>query len=257
MDPFALEVEDLWFSYGSHVILKDVNLKLKQGEFVAVLGPNGSGKTTLIKLVLGILKPDRGSIRMLGKRPSEVVDQIGYVPQETTLNKSFPISVRDVALMGRLGHTGRVSRYSRHDREVADDVLKRVGMWDYRDRPIGKLSGGQRQRVLIARAIASDPKILFLDEPTSSIDKEFQTDLYEFLKDLNRTVTIVVISHDLSIVSSYAKSVACVNQTVFFHDGAEITQELMDSAYHCPVDLIAHGMPHRVLHSHNRGSEDV
>ncbi len=257
MTPLALEVENLWFSYGSHVILQDVNLQLKQGEFLAVLGANGSGKTTLIKLVLGILKPDRGSIRILGGDPSKTAGRIGYVPQETTLNKSFPISVRDVALMGRIGRLGRFSRYSPSDREKADAALERVGMWGLRDRPIGKLSGGQRQRVLIARAIASEPDILFLDEPTSSVDKGFQENLYGFLKELNERVTIVVISHDLSIVSSYAKSIACVNRTVYFHDHAEITQELLDQVYQCPVDVIAHGpIPHRVLQLHKDHEED-
>ncbi len=255
MDPLAIAVENLWFSYGNQVVLKNVNLELTQGEFLAVLGPNGSGKTTFIKVLLGILKPDRGTVRILGAEPSEVTDRIGYVPQETTLNKSFPISVRDVAIMGRIGHVGRFSRYSRRDRAIADAALERVGMWDYRDRPIGKLSGGQRQRVLIARALASEPKILFLDEPTSSIDRQFQTDLYEFLKELNKTVTIVVISHDLTVLSSYVKSVACVNQTLYYHNGAEITSDMLQTAYHCPVEVIAHGVPHRVLHVHKDGDD--
>jgi zinc transport system ATP-binding protein len=183
--------------------------------------------------------------------------RIGYVPQETTLNKSFPISVRDVALMGRIGRLSRFSRYSRADREKADAALERVGMWELRDRPIGKLSGGQRQRVLIARAISSEPDILFLDEPTSSVDKGFQENLYGFLKELNERVTIVVISHDLSIVSSYAKSIACVNRTVYFHDHAEITEDLLNQVYQCPVDVIAHGpVPHRVLHLHEDHEKD-
>jgi len=152
--------------------------------------------------------------------------------------------------MGRLGLRGRDRRYIREDRDFAQRVLEKVGMWEYRNRPIGKLSGGQRQRVYIARALAAEPRILLMDEPTASVDSRFQTELYEFLKELNSTITIIVVSHDMSVLSSYIKSVACLNQTIFYHDGAELTDEMIHSAYHCPVDLIAHGMPHRVLRKH-------
>jgi zinc transport system ATP-binding protein len=250
MRPSAIEVKDVWFSYDGQTVLRDVNLRIDQGEFLAILGPNGSGKTTLLKLMLGILKPSRGTIRVLGQEPSGVADRIGYVPQDTNINKDFPISVMDVALMGRLGHAGRSRRYSGDDRRLVRDALEKVNMWDYRRRPIGKLSGGQRQRVFIARALAADPQILFMDEPTASVDREFQSELYDFLKELNTSATVVVISHDLSVLSSYVKSVACLNQTLYFHDSAEITQEMVDMAYHCPVELIAHGLPHRVLRKH-------
>jgi zinc transport system ATP-binding protein len=175
---------------------------------------------------------------------------VGYVPQGTDFNRGFPVSVLDVALMGRMSAARIGRRYSREDREKVKDVLEKVGMWGYRNRPIGKLSGGQRQRVFIARALATNPEILFLDEPTASVDSEFQTDLYDFLKALNEEVTIVVISHDIGIISAHMKSIACVNNHFIFHPGPEITQEMLDMAYQCPVDLIAHGLPHRVLHSH-------
>lgn len=249
--PPAIEVKDVWFSYDGQAVLRDVNLRIDQGEFLAILGPNGSGKTTLLKLMLGILKPTRGTVRVLGQEPSGVADRIGYVPQDTNINKDFPISVMDVALMGRLGHAGRSRRYSEDDRRLVRSALEKVDMWEFRKRPIGKLSGGQRQRVFIARALAADPEILFMDEPTASVDREFQSELYEFLKELNTSATVVVISHDLSVLSSYVKSVACLNQTLYFHDSAEITQEMIDMAYHCPVDLIAHGLPHRVLRRHD------
>ena len=156
----------------------------------------------------------------------------------------------DVTLMGRLkrSHIGR--GYSGEDRDKVKEVLKKVGMWDYRRRPIGKLSGGQRQRVFIARALVTDPELLFLDEPTASVDIEFETDLYDFLRELNKEVTIVVITHDIGVVSSYMKSIACVNGYLVLHKGGKITKEMIDVAYQCPVDLIAHGLPHRVLHSH-------
>ncbi len=247
----AIEVSNVSFYYNSHPILVDVNLSVKEGDFLAIIGPNGSGKTTLLKIILGILKPAQGRVRVFGQGPSEHSGLVGYVPQDTGINKGFPISVTDVTLMGRLGHPGRVRRYTGEDRECARHVLEKVGMWDYRDRPIGKLSGGQRQRVLIARALAAEPKILLMDEPTASVDAKFQTDLYAFLKELNATITIVIVSHDMSVLSSYIKSVACLNQTLFHHDAAELTDEMIHSAYHCPVDLIAHGMPHRVLRKHD------
>ena len=250
MDSWAVEINDLWFSYNGHLVLREVDLKLKRLEFLAILGPNGSGKTTLLKLMLGILKPDRGEIRVLGKEPSQVVDRIGYVPQDTSFNKGFPISVMDVVLMGRIGHARRSWRYSAQDRKMAREALERVGLSHLGKRHVGLPSGGQRQRVFIARALAAKPEILFMDEPTASVDKEFHSELYEFLRELNKTVTILVVSHDLSVLSSYVKSVACVNQRLFYHDTAELTAEMLDMAYHCPVELVAHGLPHRVLRNH-------
>ncbi len=250
MEPYAIEFENVWFSYEKTTILQDVNLFLEQGEFLGIIGPNGGGKTTLLKLMLGILKPDKGRIRILGQAPHDASHRVGYVPQGTDFNRSFPVSVSDVALMGRMTASRLGRRYAKEDREKVRDVLEKVGMWDHRNRPIGRLSGGQRQRVFIARALATDPEILFLDEPTASVDHEFQTDLYDFLKALNEDVTIVVISHDIGIISSHMKSIACVNKHFIFHSGAQITQEMLDMAYQCPVDLIAHGLPHRVLHTH-------
>lgn len=250
MEALAIDIEDVWFFYDGHPVLKGIDLKVEPLDFLAILGPNGSGKTTLLKILLGVLKPNRGSIRIFGREPGKAADRIGYVPQDTNVNKGFPISVMDVAIMGRLGQEGRARRYSTLDHDIAREALERVGMWEYRHRPIGKLSGGQRQRVFIARALSAQPAILFMDEPTASVDREFQTELYDFLNELNQSITVVVVSHDLSVLSSYVKSVACLNQTLFYHDSAEITQEMIDMAYHCPVDLIAHGLPHRVLRKH-------
>jgi zinc transport system ATP-binding protein len=142
-------------------------------------------------------------------------------------------------------------RFSGPDKIAARQALERVEMWEYRKRRIGELSGGQRQRVFMARALVGEPKILLLDEPTASVDQKGQTDFYALLKELNENVTIVVVSHDLMVLSSYIKSVACVNQQVFFHDAPEITKDMLEMAYHCPVELIAHGVPHRVLPKHS------
>jgi zinc transport system ATP-binding protein len=246
----AIEVDHVFYSYEGADVLKDVSFKLEQGEFLGIIGPNGGGKTTLLKLLLGILKPDRGRIRILGQEPNDAGKRVGYVPQDVGLAPSFPISVMGVALMGRLSRSKMGKRYTEEDREKVKNALEKVGMWEYRDRPIGKLSGGQKQRVFIARALSTDPEILFLDEPTTGVDTEFQTHLYDILKELNQKVTIVVITHDIGVISSYMKSVACLNQRFIFHEGSHITQKMIDIAYQCPVDLIAHGLPHRVLATH-------
>jgi len=246
-----VEMENVWFSFNGIPVLKEANLTVHRGDFLALLGPNGSGKTTLLKLMLGLLKPARGTVHVFGQPPSEAANRIGYVPQDVGINKSFPVTVLDVVLMGRLRHGRNWSRYPPGDRIAAQKALERMEMWEYRNRRIGDLSGGQRQRVFIARALVTEPELLLLDEPTASVDLKGQTDLYVLLKELNETVTIVVVSHDLNVLSSYVKCVACVNQRVFFHDTAEITEEMLEMmAYHCPVELIAHGLPHRVLRKH-------
>jgi zinc transport system ATP-binding protein len=246
-----IEVRDIWFSFNGIPVLKEVNLKIYAGDFLAVIGPNGGGKTTLLKIMLGLLEPDRGTVQVFGHSPRDAAPVIGYVPQEIGFNKSFPISVQDVVLMGRIRGGGGWRRFSEEDKKAAWEALKRVEMWEYRKRRIGELSGGQRQRVFMARALVGEPQILFLDEPTASVDQKGQTDFYAFLKELNETVTIVVVSHDLMVLSSYIKSVACVSQQVFFHNAPEITKDMLEMAYHCPVELIAHGVPHRVLPDHS------
>jgi zinc transport system ATP-binding protein len=246
----AVDVRNVWFSYDKIPVLQDITFTVKQGDFVVVLGPNGGGKTTLLKLLIGILKPDTGTIDILGEPPHHGNHRIGYMPQHTDFNLTFPVSVMEIAMMGRLSRSRLGRWYSWQDRLKVEKALKKVGMWDYRFKPIGKLSGGQRQRVFIARALVTDPEILFLDEPTAGTDPEFETDIYEFLRKLNEKVTIVVITHDIGVISRYAKSVACVNRTLIFHGEGQITTEMIEMAYQCPVDLIAHGLPHRVFPSH-------
>lgn len=246
----AIETRNVWFAYDKTPILEDVTFTLQQGDFLAILGSNGGGKTTLLKLLLGILKPDKGVIRVLGEPPHEAKHRVGYVPQTTEVNLTFPISVLETALMGRLSRTRIGRRYSGRDYGRVEEILRKVGMWEYRHTPVGKLSGGQRQRVLIARALATDPEIFFLDEPTASVDQEFEVNLYDLLKELNKQVTIVVITHDIGAVSSYVKSVACVNRRLMFHEEGKITTEMLDLGYQCPVDLVAHGLPHRVFPEH-------
>ena len=252
-----IEIQKLNFSYNSQPVLRDVDLSVSHGDFVAMIGPNGGGKTTLLKLMLGLLKADSGAVRIFDKPPQTVSHRIGYVPQDVHINKNFPISALDVVLMGKLKPGRGRSRYSQQDRLAAINALDQVDMKKFRDHRIGELSGGQKQRVFVARALVTDPELLFLDEPTASIDTKGQNEFYALLKELNKTITIIVVSHDLMVISGSIKSVICVNQSLHYHGHAELTSEMIEMMYDCtvdetcPVELIAHGLPHRVLHKHD------
>jgi zinc transport system ATP-binding protein len=256
MSNAIIDIQNLHFSYNGQPVLIDVNLSVQWGDFIVMIGPNGGGKTTLIKLMLGLLEADSGTIRIFGKPPKGVSHRIGYVPQDVHINRNFPVSVLDVVLMGRLRPGGGWSRPLREDRVAAREALKLVEMEKFCNHRIGELSGGQKQRVFVARALVTDPNLLFLDEPTASIDTKGQGEFYSLLKDLNKTITIIIVSHDLMVISGYVKSVACVNQRFHYHGQAEITGEMVEMMYHCtaedtcPVELIAHGVPHRVLYKH-------
>ncbi len=258
MSQSIIKIRDLNFSYNGQHVLRDVDLEVAAGDFMAMIGPNGGGKTTLLKLMLGLLSADRGRILILGKPPKEVSHRIGYVPQDVHINKDFPVSVLDVVLMGKLSPRRGWSRHSKNDRVSAFQALEKVEMADFYERRIGELSGGQLQRVFVARALVTEPDLLFLDEPTASIDTKGQREFYVLLKQLNQTITIIVVSHDLMVVSGYVKSVACVNQRLHYHGHAELTGEMIELMYHCtaeevcPVEMIAHGVPHRVLHTHEK-----
>jgi zinc transport system ATP-binding protein len=245
----VIEITHLSFSYSDNPVLIDATFSIGEKEFVAVIGPNGGGKTTLIKLMLGLLTPDSGEIRIFNKPPKTVAHRIGYVPQDVAINKSFPISVIDVVLMGRL-RRHPWSGLSKKDKIAAKNALDCLEMLEFQNYKIDDLSGGQRERVFIARALATDPDILILDEPTANIDSHGKSHLYALLKDLNKTKTIIVVSHDTMVLSSYVTSVACINRNVHYHDDSEITGEMLDMGYQCPVELIAHGIPHRILKTH-------
>ena len=256
MEDSIVEIKEVWFAYNGQTVLEDVSLNIQPGDFIAMIGPNGGGKTTLLKLMLGLLKPGKGSIRILGDSTEKASHHIGYVSQDVHINRNFPITSIDVVLMGNLKPNRRWGRSSAQDRREALDALERMEIKEFAESKIGELSGGQRQRVFIARALVTKPKVLLLDEPTASIDAKGQAEFYRLLKELNQDITILVVSHDLVAISTYVKSVACVNKRLHYHHHAEITGEMLEEMYPCtdedvcPVELIAHGLPHRVLKHH-------
>jgi len=255
MSEEVIRLDDVWVKYGDLTILEEINLSVQNLDFLGIIGPNGGGKTTLLKVILGLIKPTRGNVKVLGNPPEKSRRFIGYVPQITQFDRNFPVTVLDVVLMGRLGRKGLLGKYGEEDRKVAYKALESVEMLEFEDKQVGKLSGGELQRVLLARALASDPKILLLDEPTASIDEPTKTELYELLKNLNREITIILVSHDIGVISSYVDKIACLNRRLFYHGSKEIDRETIEKTYQCPVDLIAHGVPHRVLRKHKEKVE--
>jgi len=236
----ALACKDLWFGYDDELVLRDVNITIPEGDFVCIVGPNGSGKTTLLKLALGLLKPTRGQVEVLGQPPRKAGRRIGYVPQHPRLDPLFPVSALDVALMGRLGRTPGVGRWRSDDREQARSALAEVGLADHEGRHFASLSGGQKQRVLIARALAGEPDLLLLDEPTAGLDAHVEEGFYQLLRELNNRLTIALVSHDLGFVSGFVKSVVCVGRDVVVHPTSQITGAVIADLYGTDMRLVRH-----------------
>ena len=247
----VIKLEDVWVRRDGTPILEGINLSVETGDFLGIIGPNGGGKTTLLKVILGLLKPNQGRVLVLGKTPEKNRTMIGYLSQKALFDYDFPISVWEVVMMGRYSQAGLFRRYTSADKNVVEEALKTVGMLEYKDRQIGKLSGGQQQRVFIARALTTRPKLLLLDEPTESVDPTLQTEFYELLDKLRKQMAIVMVSHDVSAISIYVDKIACLNRRLFYHGPKEITAEVLEATYKCPVQMIAHGtIPHRVLKEH-------
>ncbi|OPY09772.1 MAG: High-affinity zinc uptake system ATP-binding protein ZnuC [Syntrophaceae bacterium PtaB.Bin038] len=236
----VVKVSHVSFSYDGISVLEDVHFTIPERSFISIVGPNAGGKTTLLKLMLGLLRPSQGTIEVLGMPPVKARALIGYMPQQVQLDLQFPVSVLDVVLMGRLGQGRRIGPYSRTDRAIALDALLKLEMQDLAGRPFMALSGGQRQRVLIARALASEPQMLFLDEPTANVDMVVETELFELLHEMSKTITVVVVSHDLGFVSHYVQSVVCVNRRVMVHPTASVTGEVIRDLYLSDVCMVRH-----------------
>lgn len=212
----VIECRDLCFSYGKPLVLENASFSVAQGESLCIIGPNGGGKSTLFKLILGLLEPKSGSLKILGKPPASAASKLGYVPQAVRFDPLFPITALDIALMGRLDRL-KLGRFSRHCKEMAMEALAEVDMADLAHRPFSDLSGGQRQRVMIARALACEPEILLLDEPTANIDLSIEEQFLETLRKLGGKMTILLVTHDLDIVSEIGDSALCVNRLVHRH----------------------------------------
>lgn len=221
-----IELKNIAFSYGSNEVLHDINLEIHQGDYYGMVGPNGAGKTTLLKIILGLIKPTKGTVKLFDSELKNFKDwwKIGYVPQKaSSFDSSFPATVYEVVLMGRYAKRGLFNRTTTEDRKIAEESLKQVDMLEYRNRLIGDLSGGQQQRVFIARALAGRPEVIFLDEPTASIDRHMQEEFYALLKKLNHELglTLVLITHDIDMITKEAMHIACIDRTLTCHTTPE------------------------------------
>ncbi|MDY0098484.1 MAG: ABC transporter ATP-binding protein [Bacteroidales bacterium] len=241
-------MKSLSVAYNGNVVLEDINFTIRKNDFIGVIGPNGGGKTTLLKTILGTVNPFRGSIEF--NQRIEGSNLIGYLPQMSTGDLSYPLTVKDVILSGLMIRKKLVSRMSKADRQKAEEVMNELGLSGLSTALLKELSGGQLQRVFLGRAVIGDPGLLLLDEPGTFVDANFENDFYQKLKDLNRKMAILMVSHDIGTISAHIKSFACVNRTLHYHPSSEITNEDLLS-YGCPIQLVTHGVvPHTVLKIH-------
>jgi len=245
-----IELKNISASYNGEPVLEDVNLNIRENDFIGIIGPNGGGKTTLLKLILGIMQPVKG--RIIFNKEKIKPNEIGYLPQMPEGDYTFPISVQDVVLSGLMMLKGKTARMSHEDKARAADVLKDMGIYNLRSRTLNQLSGGELQRVYLCRALIGSPKLLLLDEPGNFVDSNFEQGFYDKLEEYNEQAAIMMVSHDVGTISAFVKSFACVNQKLYFHDSDRITAEQLKS-YGCPIQLIAHGdIPHTVLKTHKQ-----
>lgn len=241
-----IQLKNVSTGYNHSIVLRNVTIDISKDDFIGVIGPNGGGKTTFIKLILGLLPPFSGSLKVnLAKN-----ETIGYVPQHNLFDNKFPIKAIDVVLSGLLTQKGLFGRYKSTDFKKAEAQLEQNGIQHLKNKNIGELSGGEMQKVFLSRALISSPKLLILDEPNTYVDSDFEGELYERLKELNKEMAILLISHDIGIISAHVKSIACINKDFHYHPSNKISNEQLAS-YNCPIKLIAHGnVPHTVLEKH-------
>ncbi|MFW5755475.1 MAG: metal ABC transporter ATP-binding protein [Tangfeifania sp.] len=243
-----IKIENLSVGYDKEPVLHDVNLEIHERDFLGIIGPNGGGKTTLLKAILGLLKPMKGKI-IFREDINRRKKPIGYLPQVKHIDRNFPITVYEVVRSGSVMKSPKQVTSTQIKQKV-ERLLAEMGISGIRNKAIGDLSGGQMQRVFLCRALLSDPKILILDEPDTFVDNRFEGELYEKLKELNKEMAILLVSHDVGTISSYVKTIACLNGELHYHPDNIITQSQLDG-YNCPIKIISHGdIPHTVLKSH-------
>src|SRR6056297_1402716 len=246
----AVSLKDVNVSYGDIQVLSKITVMFPEAEMTAIIGPNGGGKTTLLKVITGLISTDSGTVEIFNKDVNTARESgwLGYVPQAAQFDRNFPIRVQEVILSGTLKHhLLPFKRYSKEDIDQTHWILEQLGLLDLKKRQIGQLSGGQLQKVLIGRALVKDPKILLLDEPTASIDTQTKNQIYQLLHQLIPQITILIVTHDMGAISSFFDTVACLNKKIHYHGSDQLTQKTIDDTFGCPVDLIAHGVPHRVF----------
>jgi zinc transport system ATP-binding protein len=244
----VVEINNVSFSYGMRKVLENVSLLVKQGDFWGLIGPNGSGKTTLLKLILGLIRAESGEICLFGTRINKFRNwsKIGYVPQKVTqFDSRFPVTVEEVVYQGRISKSKIFHRFSKNDKRVVLDSLNEVGMGEYKSRLITELSGGQQQRVFLARALASEPELLVLDEPTVGVDIESQDEFYDLLSRLNKEkkLTLIMVSHDIGVVINEVSRLACINRTLIYHGTPKefMKKDYLESIYGVERKFILHG----------------
>lgn len=243
-----LSLKNIFAGYNGKIILEDINFEVLDNDFIGIIGPNGGGKTTLLKVMIGLLKPVRGVVEYDFSLKS---NKIGYLPQQNDIDYQFPITVKEVVLSGFMSHKKPFKRFTGSQKEKACKMLEQVGMHGYRNDPVGELSGGQLQKVLLSRALVASPELLILDEPNTFVDNKFEGELYSLLSELNKEMAIIIVSHDIGMISSSVKSIACVNRRLHHHKSNKITEKQLQ-AYDCPIQLITHGkVPHTVLENHD------
>jgi len=253
MAEIAIKISNLDVSYNGATVLEDVNLEIEAGKYVGILGPNGAGKSTLLKVILGLVRPRRGEVRVFDKTPQQLRltgDMVGYLPQRPLGNPHFPVSVLDVVLMGRYGRIGLLKRPGREDQEMALRQLASLGISHLAQRLIGEISGGEQQRVFIARALCIEPRLLVLDEPTVSLDACVQDDILEMIQRLKQKLhlTVLVVSHDIGGVARHVDDVVCINRKIHVHQAPPIGRLGLESTFGCSIEYLFHGeIPHRVV----------
>ncbi|MFZ1947174.1 MAG: metal ABC transporter ATP-binding protein [bacterium] len=254
----VVSLSKVWVWRGHNLVLRDVSVEIGSGKFVGLMGPNGGGKTTLLKVIVGLIRPDRGEVMVTGP----INRTVGYVPQERSVDPEFPVTAADVVEMGLYGRLGLVPRIGKPERSLVAEALAHVGMSQHAARRFGELSGGQKQRVFIARAIVGQPRLLLLDEPTTGVDAKARDDFYKLLAHLRSglALTIILASHDLEVVPHQVDEIVCINQRVFVHapPGEVSHTDAFRRAYGCELEFMTHGEhPHRVIGKHEDREQDA